>query len=218
MADEDITISSVWEVHKADVGKIVRDATAKLLGVGPDGICRADKRRMLKLVAGLERYTAEVFAGAAGTVGVFGGSILTDDSLWPSPAQWARDFSTWQERLAGYRAALEAAKHDSGRESCLEIFDTVTQPLLVGWYLAGAPGIVNPAVQTVPDVVTPYMLGNQLEVYRDWELERFRLLIDDVVKAAKRIAKKALKGTKLGAAIVGGALVLVGGYWIARKM
>ncbi len=218
MADEDVTISDVWSVHRADVGKIVRRATDALLAPDGKGICRADKRRMSKLVDGLSSYTDKVMLGAFSS-GVFQpNAIMTDDSLWPTPSQWARDLSAWAERLRGYQDALERASNDTGKASCTEIAESVTGPLLLGWYLPGTPGIVNPAVQTVPDVVTPFMLGNQLIEYRDWQFERLRLLIKDIVSNAKKLAKKAVRGAKIGGVILGAGLIIAGGIVIAKKL
>ncbi len=219
MADEDVTIDDVYNLHRADVGKIVRRATDGLLGVDAKGNCKADKRRMSKLVDGLSAYTDKVVGGGVFASGVFNPSaIMTDDSLWPTPSQWARDLSAWNERLLGYKAALAAAKDETGKASCLEIFPTVIEPLLLGWYQPGTPGIVNPAVQTIPDIVTPFMLGNQLIEFRDWQFKRLRLLIDDIVANAKKIAKKAAKGAQLGGLIIGAGLIIAGGIVIAKKL
>lgn len=144
------------------IDEVVKEAGARYIGQPQ---CAANKPNMLELVQTLEAYTDEV-QDAADTYG------LTDDQYMQ---QWANDMNNWRLRLAGYYDALSKARYESGPESCEELRSTVNEPLLVGWYEPGTPGIVNPDRQTVADVATPFMLGNQVIVYRQhqqWRLER----------------------------------------------
>lgn len=150
-----------------DVGRIVKEATEKFLN---QPTCMADKRNMLTLVQKLERYTNEV-QEAADEHG-----IASDHNV----QQWAKDMENWRVRLSLYYQALEGAQYETGPESCEELRTRVIEPLLVGWYPDDYPGIVNPDVQTVPDVAMPYILGNQVVVYRDHQQHRTDRLICDL--------------------------------------
>lgn len=149
------------------VDEVVKEAGARFIGQPQ---CVANKPNMLELVQTLEAYTDEVQV-AADTYG------LTDSQYMQ---QWANDMNNWRLRLAGYYAALSNARHESGPESCEELRSPVNEPLLVGWYEPGTPGIVNPDLQTVADVATPYMLGNQVIVYRQHQKERLDKLIEEL--------------------------------------
>ncbi len=150
-------------ITNQEIDDVVKEAGARFLH---QPTCRANKPNMLELVETLEAYTDEV-QDEADRQG------LTEDQ---NMVQWANDMNNWRMRLAGYYDALSRAQYESGVESCEELRATVNEPLLVGWYEPGTPGIVNPNVQTVADVAMPYMLGNQVVVYREhqrWRLERF---------------------------------------------
>ena len=149
------------------VDEVVKEAGARFIGQPQ---CAANKPNMLELVQTLEAYTDEVQT-AADTYGLTGDQYMQ---------QWANDMHNWRLRLAGYYAALSKARYESGPESCEELRATVNEPLLVGWYEPGTPGIVNPDLQTVADVATPYMLGNQVIVYRQHQKERLSKLIDEL--------------------------------------
>jgi hypothetical protein len=155
------------QISSQDIAKLVKEAGARFIG---HPTCVANKPNMLEFVERLDEYTDEVVA-AADEHG------LSDDLYVP---QWARDMNNWKLRLAGYYRALERAQYESGPESCEELRATVNEPLLVGWFQPGTPGIVNPEVQTVADIATPYMLGNQVVVYRDHQEERFWQLLADL--------------------------------------
>lgn len=155
------------ELSNKDVGRIVKDATEKFLR---QPTCVADRRNMRTLVEKLERYTDQV-QEAADQHG-----ISTDYNV----QQWAKDMENWRVRLSLYYEALDNAQYASGPQSCEELRERVTEPLLVGWYPDDYPGIVNPDVQTVPDVAMPYILGNQVVVYRDHQRQRVDRLICDL--------------------------------------
>lgn len=150
------------------VDEVVKEAGARFIGQPQ---CAANKPNMLELVQTLEAYTDEVQA-AADTYG------LTDNQYMQ---QWGNDMNNWRLRLARYYDALAKAKYESGAPSCEELRGTVNEPLLVGWYLPGTPGIVNPDLQTVADVSTPFMLGNQVIVYRQHQQWRLERLIKDLL-------------------------------------
>lgn len=151
--------------HKVD--EVVKEAGARFLH---QPTCAANKPNMLEFVQTLEDYTDEV-QDAADAYG------MTDDTVMQ---QWAKDMNNWRLRLAGYYDALSKAQYESGSQSCEELRATVNEPLLVGWYEPGTPGIVNPDVQTVADVATPFMLGNQVIVYREHQKERLEKLLEDL--------------------------------------
>lgn len=150
------------------IDKIVKEAGSRFLH---QQTCVANKPNMLELVDRLDEYTDEV----AEKADEFG--LTTDTSM----QQWNQDYNNLLLRLADYRRALNAAKHDSGKESCEELRASVNEPLLVGWYQDGTPGIVNPKLQTVADVATPYILGNQVLVYQEHQQERLERLIKDLL-------------------------------------
>lgn len=155
------------EISNQEIDDVVKEAGARF--IRQPG-CMANKPNMLELVQTLEQYTDEV-QEAADSYG------LSDDEYVP---QWAKDMNNWRLRLAGYYDALGKATYEAGPESCEELRATVNEPLLVGWYLPGTPGIVNPDVQTVADVATAYMLGNQVIVYRDHQRERLQKFLEDL--------------------------------------
>lgn len=154
-------------ITNQDIDQIVKEAGQRFLH---QERCVANKPNMTELVDRLEEYTEEV-ATAAETYG-----LTTDANV----AQWNKDYNNWLLRLARYRRALKEARYEGGAESCEELRASVNEPLLVGWYEPGTPGIVNPEVQTVADVATPYMLGNQVIVYRQHQEERIKMLIEDL--------------------------------------
>lgn len=149
------------------IDEVVKEAGARFIG---QPTCAANKPNMLELVRTLEAYTDEV-QDAADSYG------LTEDM---NMQQWANDMVNWRIRLAGYFQALQDARYESGPESCEELRAPVNEPLLVGWYEPGTPGIVNPDMQTIADVATPYMLGNQVLVYREHQKERLDKLIEEL--------------------------------------
>lgn len=149
-------------VTHTKLDQIVKEAGHRFLH---QPTCIANKRNMLELVERLEEYTDEV-AEKADEYG-----MTTDANV----AQWNRDYNNWLLRISRYRHALEAAKFESGNDSCEELRVPVNEPLLVGWYPAGTPGIQNTDQQTIADVATPFILGNQVLVYQEhqqWRLER----------------------------------------------
>ena len=195
-----------------DVGEHVKAMNALYQ---PDGKCSAiaDRPHMLDLVGQLRSYTDQV-QEEADRLG------LTDDT---NVAQWALDLARWRERLAAYQSALDDATKVAGTTSCVEIYSTVVGPLLDGDF-SGAistAGIVNPAVPSVPDVATPYMLGNQVVTYREFQAENFEALIGYFIDEAKNLGRRVAKAAKkaapsflmIGAGLVLGAIAIgyVGG-------
>lgn len=159
----------------------------------PDGRCSAiaDRPHMRALVARLSDYTDQV-EEEANRLG------LVDDL---NVAQWAIDLASWRERLASYQQSLEEETGTTGHASCEELYDTVVGPLLDGNY-AKAPvtsGIMNPAVRSVPDVATPYMLGNQVVTYREFQAQNFEALIGYFVDEARALRERVVSATKSAA-------------------
>ena len=178
------------ELTIADVGDLVKHLN-KLYQ--PKGGCSAlaDKTGMQLLVMRLRNYTDQVQEEAeeAG---------LSDET---NVAQWAIDMANWRQRLAGYHTAIDEAVEDPGIASCEELYPTVVGPLLDGVF-AGAKstaGIADPSTPTVNDVATPYMLGNQVVVYREFQRQRFQALIDYFVDEAKALAKKVARAARKAA-------------------
>ncbi len=159
----------------------------------PEGRCSkvADKPHMQDLVNRLRSYTDQVQA-EADRQGLSGDANV---------AQWATDMQAWRVRLASYQQALDEATVRSGIKSCEEIYPTVVGPLLDGVFVGAksTEGIMNPAVATVQDVSMPYMLGNQVLVYQDFQSDNFRALVDYFVEEAKRVGKKVAKAAKKAA-------------------
>lgn len=155
-------------ITNTQIDKIVKEAGSRFLH---QRTCVANQPNMLELVDRLEEYTDEV-ADKADEYG-----MTTDTNV----QQWAKDYNNWLLRLSAYRRALDGAVYQSGKESCEELRVPVNEPLLVGWYPPDTPGIINPKLQTVADVATPYMLGNQVLVYREHQQERLERLIKDML-------------------------------------
>ncbi len=178
------------KLTQQDVGDILKRMNALYQ---PEGRCStvADKPHLQDLVNRLRSYTDQV-QGEADRQG------LSEDS---NVAQWATDMQSWRVRLASYQQALDEAVQPKGMASCEELYPTVVGPLLDGVF-AGAKsteGIVNPAVATVPDISTPYMLGNQVLVYQEFQADNFRALVDYFVEEAKNVGRKIRKAAKKAA-------------------
>lgn len=207
-----------------------------------DGRCLATPAALRPLLERLYDYTEEVRKEADRH------GLGSDTNV----AQWARDMSTWEFRLAEYFEALDRVPM-SERDTvvgCETIYETVTAPLLDGIYYTQAPGIVLneeeiariasgtghpsggiPDVTTLghppghsnpkpPDVATPFMLGNQVIVYRDWQAERWRLFWDDLLQGARSLVDPDVWPTWLKVALGVGSAALVGtiGYVVYRKI
>jgi hypothetical protein len=178
------------QLKPQDVGEILKRMNALYQ---PEGRCSkvADKPHLQDLANRLRSYTDQVQAEADR-------QGLGDDA---NVAQWATDMQSWRVRLASYQQALDEATQPRGMPSCEELYPTVVGPLLDGVF-SGAKsteGILNPAVATVPDISTPYMLGNQVLVYRDFQADNFKALVDYFVDEAKRVGKKIAKTAKRSA-------------------
>jgi hypothetical protein len=189
---------------ETEVGKEV--ARANEIFQPKDGSCAATPRAMQMLLERLQTYTEEVQAEADSN------GIDSDKNV----AQWAKDMSNWQRRLGDYQQIVEAVPEEQQdtAEGCMAIYTTVTAPLLDGIFYTQAPGIVlnqeevdrirsgagHPGTDVTtraheaghsnakpPDVATPFSLGNQVLVYKEWQAERWRLFWDDLIKSAEDV-------------------------------
>jgi hypothetical protein len=160
--------------------------------------------------------------------------------------QWQNDMANWQFRLAHYYQALAVipvAERDTVAGADL-IYFNVTSPLLDGVYYQVLPGIVlNEEEKTrmalgppdgfsndkPPDVATPFMLGNQVVVYRNHQTERWDQLWADLAAGAKRLGAPEGEPNPLavlthvlvtvGSALIGGGITYLGvqGYNLKRR-
>lgn len=165
-----------------NVGKLVADLN-KLYQ--PKGKCSlvTNGATMQLLVNRLETYTRQVQDEAT----------LQGLQFDTNVAQWATDMANWRQRLGAYQQELIDTKKPDGVATCTELYDGLVGPLLDGNFASAksTAGIANPAVPTVPDVATPYMLGNQVIVYREFQAENFAALIEYMKNEAKALAKAA---------------------------
>lgn len=126
---------------------------------------------------------------------------MTNDSV---VQQWQNDMANWQFRLAHYYQALAmapAAERDTlaGADA---VYFTVTSPLLDGVWYEIAPGInYSPpekermakgglegfSERKANDLYFPFMLGNQVVVYREHQSEMWDKLWEDLAANAKRL-------------------------------
>lgn len=190
-----------------DVGALVKKMNALYQ---PKGKCSpiADRPHMQAVVNKLYSYTTQV-QDEADRLG------LVDDEY---VAQWASDMAHWRERLASYQAAINHATQPAGRVSCEELYGTVVGPLLDGNFTKATvtAGIMSPAVRSIPDVATPYMLGNQVIIYREFQADNFAAFIRFFIDEAKALGKKIAKAAKsaapsvlaIGAGLALGALAV----------
>lgn len=108
--------------------------------------------------------------------------------------QWNRDMIAWVERLNRYQQYLDDVydTNPSAYDSplgCELIHRTVIDPLLFGWFWEEMPGIMQTSgglydVQTRPDWVSPYTLGNQRLAYRAAMQEAAWGLVNDLTTLA----------------------------------
>ncbi len=224
-----------------DVGREV--AKANEFYQPADGRCVATPRQLRALLDRLDAKTSDVQAEADDN------GIVSDQNV----AQWASDMAAWQTRLQRYYDALDqvpAADADT-EAGCHAAYKYVAAPLLDGIWYERLPGIVLNAEEIArigsgtghpdldvttpghpeghsnpkpPDVATPFMLGNQVVVYGDWQDEMWSLFWSDVIENAKKLASGTLpfdvpdwvKWTAIGAVVLVGGAVVYGLYGRAR--
>jgi hypothetical protein len=229
------------QLTTTDVGREV--AKANDFYQPKDGRCVATPAQLRALLDRLEQRTSEVQEAADDE------GIVSDTNV----AQWASDMAAWQTRLQRYQDVLDGIpksdwESDAG---CHAAYKYVTAPLLDGIYYERLPGIVlnseelariasgvdHPALDVTtpghpgghsnpkpPDVATPFMLGNQVVTYGQWQDEMWRLFWEDVVANAKKLASGNLpfdvppwiKWTAIGAAVLVVSAVGYGIYGRAR--
>lgn len=134
-----------------NVSDLMRELNAEYQ---PKGKCAATPRKMRALLERLQEYTDEVqwarnkyralgIAGIAfGPAGIAVSELLGGGDV--SVAQWRRDMTNWQYRLAEYLRVLDMidpAQLDTA-EGCSEIYPLVTAPLLDGIWYQAMPGIM----------------------------------------------------------------------------
>lgn len=172
---------------QTDIGAQVKKMNALFQ---PDGKCSAlaDKKSMLWLVERL-RVQTNLTQEAADREG------MAEDV---NQVQWALDMAHWRERLAGYDEALAEASVPSGIASCEELYPTVVGPLLDGRFegALNTSGIMDPSVHSFPDLSFPFMLGNMVLVYEEFQSQWFSALLKafyDSAVSLKREAERTLK-------------------------
>lgn len=202
-----------------DVGNLVRKMNKVYQ---PKGKCSvvADRNHMQDLVDKLRSYTDQVQEEADSNGYAWISSSIFTPALSDAEnmGQWITDMANWRERLAGYQSALDSAQYDEGIKSCDEIYGTVIGPLLDGNYsdAISTAGIVNPNVPTVNDVAFPYMLGNQVAVWQEFQRKNFEALINSFVEEGRRFGRKVARAGRraapsilaVGAGVAIGALAV----------
>lgn len=206
-------------------------------------VCKATPARMELLLDQLEDKTTELansysvydidvpheaVAAARAALGPMASlTAVNEYAETTTKAQWDKDYSNWLLRLDKYRGHLEDVKEQHPEswdkpEGCNLITKTLIDPLLFGWFWEPMPGIMQTTggkknVQTRPDWVSPFTLGNQINVYRDSMREAANELIQDLTDPAGAGCRNSLDPrcwdwpTVLfwGAIIGGGVLTLV---------
>ena len=134
-----------------DVGELMQRLNATYQ---PTGVCAATPRKMKGLLESLQEYTDEVqwarnkyrILGIAsiafGPAGIAVSELLGGGDV--DVAQWRRDMSNWQYRLAEYQRVIDEVPSDQmdTAEGCREIYPLVTAPLLDGIWYTVMPGVV----------------------------------------------------------------------------
>lgn len=209
-----------------DVGNLVKKMNKTYQ---PAGKCSAaaDLPHMQLLVDKLRSYTDQVQEEAESNGYAWISSSIFTPAATDSEnmGQWITDMANWRERLAGYQSALDQATILDGIDSCRELYPTVIGPLLDGNYsdALSTAGIVNPAVPTVNDVAYPYMLGNQIAVWQEFQKKNFAALVGYMIDEGKRVARAAGRAVRKGAPSAlmigaGIAVAAVGVGWAAGEL
>lgn len=147
----------------------------------------------------------------------------------------ATTLARWKQRLAIYRVALDQAVATTGRDAPSDaLWTNVTAPLMQGIYPPsfGAAGIINPLAPSKPDVTTVpteifvVALGDELvddvQLWLvDWA-ESVDAWKDSTIAAVKAalaaIAKPLGDGFRWGLWLLGGAVVVGGGFLLVRAL
>lgn len=169
--------------------------------------CKATPAAMQNLIDRLRRQTENLLAAQTNyeyfldaTVLAAAKSVLgplaTEDTVRRratiiAGAQFSKDLDNWLTRLDIYQDHLDDVAEDhpdawETAEGCKLIVETVIDPLLFGWFWEPMPGIMQTSsgmydVQTRADWASPFMLGNQLMVYREAMQEAAAELMRDLV-------------------------------------
>jgi len=207
----------------------------------PPGRCAATPRQMQALLNAMQEYTDEVQlarnkykALGVAAIALGPGGIAVSELLGGGDvdvAQWRSDMTSWQFRLAEYQRllALYIAQHPNEIDTeagCEAIYRDITSPLLDGVWYRIMPGIMyteaekesirggGPSDRSVNDVVTPWMLGNQILTYQDFQRENAIRFFDELIENFKKLAEDITSPGKwpwwIHGAIIVGAGVAVG--------
>ena len=190
---------ATFPISLKDVGAIVREKDVLFQPEGTripgdpryqDRPTNATPTNMKLLLDQLDAYTKSVQEAAKAE------GMTSDDVV----QQWQNDMANWQFRIAHYNqvlATVPVAERDTVSGADL-IYFNVTAPLLDGVWYQVLPGIVLSAAEKErmalgpiegfsndkpPDVATPFMLGNQVLVYKQHQPERWDALWGDLAAA-----------------------------------
>jgi hypothetical protein len=137
-------------------------------------------------------------------------------SLPPGTEQVGLDFAAWAQRLAGYQILQAVALDSSPTVTTQGYWDGVVRPLLLGIY----PG---DAAQQVADLVTPYTIGNQLDIIEASEADRSTRFWSDLdgqvrryLDTASDVLDRPTESPQLMWALFGGAVALGALYYVTR--
>ncbi len=153
---------------------------------------RQQTENVLKAQTNFEYFLdASVLAAARAVLGpLASAATVKKRATIIAGAQWSKDMDNWLTRLDIYQGHLDDVARDNPDawdkpEGCKLITKEVIDPLLFGWFWEPMPGIMQTSsgmydVQTRADWASPFMLGNQLKVYRDSMKEAAEQLLQDL--------------------------------------
>lgn len=204
-------------------GMIVRDYTALFLGSEPNLATPINLSRLLEALEELTQALEEADAERRAIPGTEHSWPCIDSDTGEAFDQLCLDLTRWRARLDEYYM-VAASVPDPQRYDQAAILWTVTAPLFLGFYggrtgteialvPGGFPEGFDPTVPHGPDLATPFTIGNQLEVYREFEASQLERLIEDLEEAA---AGALETGLTIAEALVIGFLIY-GGVTLFKK-
>lgn len=211
-----------WEQidgQKYDVAQVVQQYQRKWLGVTPNHATPID---MLDLLYYLDDFTRvleeEDRARRMPSVGLTPRACKDFEVSDPGYGQLCTDLERWRNRLDEYLmfVASVPAEQENDRRTILW---EVTAPLFVGWYggetgsevalpAAAFPPGFDPNVRHPADIGTPYSLANQFGIWVAWQDERRDRLVEELTDPLKPKPLDYGVAILIGAALLGGALLL----------